>query len=139
MPAMARMSVLLPAPDGPERMADSPRASERLTPEMSAAPPGRARSTSSTASAGASPSARRIPSSVAAWARTRSSASSKPTSRWTTDRHSAMSVYDVTMNESESCTWPNAVAVCTSPPSGISPRKKRGAATTKGKMIAAWP
>jgi hypothetical protein len=136
---MARMSVLLPAPDGPERIADSPRASERFTPEMSAPPPGRARSTWSTVSAGVAPSVRRIPSRAAAWTRTRSSASSNPTSRWTTERHSAMSVYDDTMNESESCTCPNADAVCINAPSGISPRKKRGAATTKGKMIAAWP
>ena len=96
---MARMSVLLPAPDGPERSADSPRASERLTPEMSAAPPGRGEV--DVVDRQCRPVAVGPPDAVerGGLARTRPSASSKPTSRWTTDRHSAMSVYDDTMNE----------------------------------------
>src|SRR2546425_1009781 len=46
---------------------------------------------------------------------------------------------DGTMKLSESCPCPKAVAVWTSPPRGIAPWKKRGAATTKGKTTAAWP
>jgi len=36
-------------------------------------------------------------------------------------------------------TWLKAEAVCMRPPRGIAPEKKRGAATTYGKMIAIWP
>ena len=78
-----------------------------------------------------------MPPSIAAGGRTRARARSKPAMRRTTARHSAMSVYEETMKLSASCTWPNAVAVCTRPPSGISPRKYRGAVTTNGKMTAA--
>src|SRR5437899_7624838 len=92
-------------------------------------------STRSRASRASAPGETRIPPT---WLRTRSIASRKPTSRLTTARHSAISAYALTMKLSDCWTWPKASAVCTSPPSGISPRKKRGAATTNGKMIAAW-
>ena len=41
--------------------------------------------------------------------------------------------------DSAPCTWPNAEAIWKMPPSGIAPEKKRGEATTNGKMIATWP
>jgi hypothetical protein len=49
-----------------------------------------------------------------------------------------MSVYEETMRFSESRTRPKAAAVWTGPPREISPRKWRGAATTKGKIVAGW-
>ena len=41
--------------------------------------------------------------------------------------------------DSAPCTWPNAEAIWKMPPSGIAPEKKRGEATTNGKMIATCP
>ena len=47
---------------------------------------------------------------------------------------------DTLMNQdSDSRTNPNALAVCINPPSGMAPEKKRGAATTNGKITASCP